>query len=88
MSEDRPMAGAGRIARLRPDKLLFEDSALTKIELVYYYEKVAPFILPHIEKRPLTLVRCPIGRGKGCFYQKHPDVGRRAIENPLQILEL
>ncbi len=58
-----------------PDKLLFEDSQLTKIELVYYYEKVAPFILPHIANRPLTLVRCPIGRGKGCFYQKHPDLG-------------
>ncbi len=58
-----------------PEKLLFEDSALTKLDLVRYYEAVAQHMLPHVERRPLTLVRCPIGRGKGCFYQKHPDDG-------------
>src|SRR5439155_836860 len=31
--------------------------------------------LPHIADRPLVLVRCPEGRGKECFYQKHPRVG-------------
>lgn len=58
-----------------PEKPLFARSPLTKLELVRYYEQVAPFMLPHIANRPLTLVRCPVGRGEGCFYQKHPDVG-------------
>jgi bifunctional non-homologous end joining protein LigD len=68
-----------------PEKLLFEDSPLTKIGLVYYYERVAPYILPHVAKRPLTFVRCPIGEGKGCFYQKHPDMG---IPNTLETIEI
>ncbi len=70
-----------------PDKLLFEDSPLSKIELVYYYETVAPFLLPHVAHRPLTLVRCPIGRGKGCFYQKHPDDGMPSALKTVSIEE-
>ena len=36
---------------------------------------IADWILPHIADRPLVLVRCPEGRHKACFYQKHPTVG-------------
>jgi len=32
-------------------------------------------MLPEVLERPLTLVRCPVGHGEGCFYQRHPDVG-------------
>ena len=80
----KPDSGPGKFGKdvvvagvkiTNPDKLLFEDSQLTKIELVYFYERIAPFVLAHLANRPLTLVRCPIGRGKGCFYQKHPDDG-------------
>jgi bifunctional non-homologous end joining protein LigD len=44
---------------------------ITKLELARYYEHVAPLMLPHIARRPLTLVRCPEGSAKQCFYQKH-----------------
>ena len=52
-------------------KILDEESQLTKQQLANYYWAVAPHMLPHIESRPLSLVRCPEGSGKQCFYQKH-----------------
>jgi bifunctional non-homologous end joining protein LigD len=54
-----------------PGKILDEESQLTKQQLADYYWAVAPHMLPHIEGRPLSLVRCPEGSGKQCFYQKH-----------------
>jgi bifunctional non-homologous end joining protein LigD len=36
-----------------------------------YYETIADWILPHVEGRPTTLVRCPEGLSEPCFYQKH-----------------
>lgn len=58
------------ISLSNPDKVLYADSGVTKLDLANYYESVAEWILPHIENRPLTLVRCPSGHGD-CFYQKH-----------------
>lgn len=54
-----------------PGRILFPDEKLTKRDLAAYYESIADFILPHIVGRPLSLVRCPDGSGKPCFYQKH-----------------
>jgi bifunctional non-homologous end joining protein LigD len=54
-----------------PDKILFPEQGITKRELALYYERIADWILPRIGDRPLTLVRCPEGRAKQCFYQKH-----------------
>jgi bifunctional non-homologous end joining protein LigD len=54
-----------------PDKILFPEQGLTKRDLAIYYERIAEWILPRIADRPLTLVRCPEGRAKQCFYQKH-----------------
>ena len=69
------------ISLSNPDKVLYADAEVTKEELARYYESIADWILPHIENRPLTLVRCPSGYDD-CFYQKHiddsaPDVIRR-----------
>lgn len=52
------------------DKVLYKDQGLTKGELIAYLAVVADFLLPHVAKRPLTLVRCPDGQGKQCFFQK------------------
>jgi bifunctional non-homologous end joining protein LigD len=54
-----------------PDKILDPASNLTKQQLADYYAIVADRILPHIANRPLSLVRCPQGSGKPCFFQKH-----------------
>ena len=58
-----------------PDKVLDEDTELTKLQLARYYSAVAGVMLPHIAGRPLSLVRCPEGSGKPCFFQKHVGSG-------------
>jgi bifunctional non-homologous end joining protein LigD len=54
-----------------PDKVLDAESGLTKQQLADYYAAVADRMLPHTADRPLSLVRCPEGTGKPCFFQKH-----------------
>ena len=54
-----------------PDKILDPTSGLTKQQLADYYALVADRILPYIANRPLSLVRCPNGSTKPCFFQKH-----------------
>lgn len=58
-----------------PDKVLFPEQGITKRELAEYYVAVADVMLPHIRNRPITLVRCPAGRQKKCFYQRHAGSG-------------
>jgi len=48
-----------------------DQRALTKRDLVVYFARVAPYLLPHLRDRPLTLVRFPNGITGGHFYQKH-----------------
>jgi len=58
-----------------PDKVLYPAQRITKRELLEYYALVAERMLPHVRNRPLTLVRCPNGFDKPCFFQKHPGEG-------------
>jgi bifunctional non-homologous end joining protein LigD len=58
-----------------PDKILFPEAGITKRDVLEYYELVAERMLPHVANRPLTLVRCPNGWQKACFFQKHPGQG-------------
>ena len=56
-----------------PEKILDTDTHLTKQQLADYYWAIAPYMLPHVSDRPLSLVRCPEGSEKNCFYQKHAN---------------
>ncbi len=58
-----------------PGKVLDPESGLTKQGLAEYYVAVAEHLLPQIEDRPLSIVRCPSGIGKPCFFQKHVGLG-------------
>lgn len=58
-----------------PSRVVFPGQGITKADLVAYYEAVAEVMLPHIKDRPLSLVRCPQGRAKYCFFQKHDTGG-------------
>jgi bifunctional non-homologous end joining protein LigD len=58
-----------------PDKVVDPETGVTKQALIDYYLAVAPRMLPHVVGRPLSLVRCPNGAGKKCFYQKHLGPG-------------
>jgi bifunctional non-homologous end joining protein LigD len=64
-------ATAAPVRLTHPQKVLDEETKLTKQQLADYYWAVAPHMLPHIAGRPLSLVRCPEGSGKECFFQKH-----------------
>lgn len=55
-------------------RVIFPEGKLTKGELADYYEAVADIMLPWAGSRPISLVRCPQGRDKKCFFQKH-DAG-------------
>lgn len=55
-----------------PERVLYPGQGLTKAAVARYYEEIADWILPHIRQRPLSLLRCPQGRGGDCFFQKHP----------------
>lgn len=54
-----------------PDRVFYPEQGLTKRDLASYYEAISPWMLPHVAGRPFSLVRCPQGRQKACFYQKH-----------------
>jgi bifunctional non-homologous end joining protein LigD len=54
-----------------PDRVLYPDLGLTKLDLAHHYQTIADWALPHVSGRPLTLVRCPEGLAEPCFYQKH-----------------
>jgi bifunctional non-homologous end joining protein LigD len=59
------------VALTNPDRVLYPEIGLTKVDLARYYEAVAETMLPHIANRPLMLRRCPKGHTGQCFYQKH-----------------
>ncbi|HEY0312085.1 MAG TPA: non-homologous end-joining DNA ligase [Allosphingosinicella sp.] len=58
-----------------PDKILYPEQGVTKGILADYYVAIAPLMLPHVARRPVTMVRCPTGRGSKCFYQRHAGSG-------------
>jgi bifunctional non-homologous end joining protein LigD len=58
-----------------PERILWEDQGITKQGLADFYTAIAPWILPHLVDRVLSLVRCPSGVGEDCFYAKHAWAG-------------
>ena len=58
-----------------PDRVLYPGQGITKRQLIDYYVKVADRMLPHVASRPISLVRCPRGAEKDCFFQKHASPG-------------
>ena len=54
-----------------PDRLIYPDLGISKIQLARYYEEIADWIVPHVAGRPLTLVHCPAGLAAPCIYLKH-----------------
>ena len=54
-----------------PGKVIYPELKLSKQQVADYYRAVAPWLLPELERRPLSLLRCPDGIKGQCFFQKH-----------------
>jgi bifunctional non-homologous end joining protein LigD len=57
-----------------PERVVFSELGLTKLDVANYYASVTPQMLPHLQGRPLTLVFCPKGVDQGCQYLRHSKV--------------
>jgi bifunctional non-homologous end joining protein LigD len=76
--------GRRKVKITHPDKLLFPRAKLTKLDLAEHYERVAPAMLPHVQRRPLALQAFPDGIDAGGFFMKavpsyFPDWVDRAV---------
>ena len=58
-----------------PEKILFPGEGITKGELASYYEMIAPLMLPHLRRRPVTMERYHRGIGTPGFFQKDVSKG-------------
>jgi bifunctional non-homologous end joining protein LigD len=54
-----------------PDRPIYPELGLNKIDLARYVAAVAAWMMPHARGRPLTLVHCPAGVGESCLFLKH-----------------
>lgn len=71
-----PAAPGDVVAGIRithPERMIYPDVNLSKLDIARYYDAVADLLLPHVENRPLSVLRCPGGLAPGspCFFQKH-----------------
>ncbi len=62
--------GGRRLRLSNRDKVLYPNAGFTKGELIDYYTAIAPFLLPHLAGRPVTLKRYPDGVKEPYFYEK------------------
>lgn len=68
---ERPTAESLGVRISNPDRVIYPEDGLTKGDLANYYAAIDPLIMVDGAHRPMTLIRCPQGRAKKCFFQKH-----------------
>jgi bifunctional non-homologous end joining protein LigD len=68
-----------------PERVIFPEDGLTKGDLANYYAAVADLLMIDLRQRPMTLIRCPSGRAKKCFFQKHDSgsMGAHVLHVPI-----
>ncbi len=59
----------------RPEKILWPEEGYTKLDLVGFYDRVFPKLVPFVRDRLLVLERCPDGLAGECFFQKEKPPG-------------
>ena len=79
----KPADTAGRdLPKLSsPTKVLFPEDGITKRQVWDYYTAVLDHLLPEIAGRPLSIIRCPSGVAKPCFFQKHHTAGLELVSS-------
>lgn len=80
-------ANVAGIVISHPDRVLYPQLAVTKLDLARYYLEVSDWIMPYLRNRPLSVLRCPEGREGDCFFQKHPGPAIRPEVPRIRIRE-
>ncbi|GAA0887485.1 DNA ligase D [Rhodanobacter soli] len=62
-----------------PDRVVFPDDGYTKQDIADYYASVMKWFLPGVVNRPTSVIRCPEGTAKACFFQKHLIPGLKHV---------
>lgn len=76
MSEPVTVDVAGHRLRLSNlDKVMYPEVGFTKAEVIDYYTRIAPVLLPHLADRPLTVKRYPDGVDGASFFEKNAPRG-------------
>ncbi|QQC64767.1 DNA ligase D [Paraburkholderia ginsengisoli] len=70
-TKSAPPAEVAGVRISHPDRVIDKSTGTRKIDLVQYYESVADWMLPHLQDRPVSLVRAPEDIGGELFFQKH-----------------
>ncbi|MFN3892445.1 MAG: DNA ligase D [Beijerinckiaceae bacterium] len=72
----RNRAQKADLSRLtHPERVMFPQANVTKRDIANYLVKIAPRIMPHLERRPVSFVRAPEGLAGERFFQRHPLKG-------------
>jgi len=77
-AKPKPKKGSDAVAGIRithPERVLYEEPRVTKLDLARYLEAAAPRMLEHLGDRLVSLVRCPEGPAATCFFQRHRGAG-------------
>lgn len=78
----RKSAAADQAVELtHPTRVVYPDIGKTKQDVADYYEQVMDWLLPEIIGRPLSIIRCPQGSTRPCFFQKHRVAGMKFIDS-------
>ena len=80
-STRRRQAGqaAGGIVISHPERVVYPEDGITKQQVADYYASVMEWFLPGVAGRPVSVIRCPEGTAKTCFFQKHMIHGLKHV---------
>lgn len=70
---------ANEIKITNPNKILFPKEKIKKIDLINYYIEVSYLMMPFIENRLLSVIRCHEGVKGECFFKKHPTTDKKMV---------
>src|SRR5512145_2982729 len=72
MAKSRTVIELAGVRFTSPERVVYPEAGITKLELAEHYIAVADTMLRHLRTRPVTMIRCP-DNYKACFFQKHID---------------
>lgn len=72
MAKTRTTTEVAGLRFTSPERLVFPEAGISKLDLAQHYMTVSEAMLPHLRTRPVTMIRCP-DNYKACFFQKHID---------------